>query len=155
MLSREQILNDAIHVINQSFLGMFTTVDGSGMPHSRWMGSAVLAEGITRIYTLSGKESRKLDHLIRNPQVTWVFSTAGYGDIINLYGQGRVLAAPIVAQSIWDRLVECAQTYAMSALSDDRNIEFVTIETLVQRVELISPRRKIFIPQVADLPLPN
>lgn len=155
MLSREQILNDAVHIINQSFLGMFTTVDGCGMPHSRWMGSAVMADGLTRIYTLSGKDARKLDHLDRNPQVCWVFSTAGYGDIVNLYGQAKMLTAPIVAQSIWDRLVECAQTYTMSALSDDRNLEFVTIETQVQRVELISPRRKIFVPQVADLPLPN
>lgn len=150
MLSDQQVLSEAVRIVGNHPLGLMTTVDADGRPHARWMGTAT-ADGIRRIYTLSGRNARKIEHVRRNPAVCWVFSSPEYDDVATLYGQARILDAPTVSQAAWDRLANAARDYAMSALSDDANLEFCAVETMVETVELVSPRLDIFHPRVVDL----
>ncbi len=147
MATDRELLADAIGVVNDAFLGMLTTVDEAGVPHARWMGAAAMGGGLSEIYTLCGRNTRKIQQIQANPNVCWVFSTEDYTDVVSLYGKAEVLTAPLIRQNVFDRLMDCARTWAMNALSADENIEFVTIKTTVERVELLSPRRKIFVPR--------
>ena len=99
----------------------------------------------------SGKHARKIQQLQTNPNVCWVFTNAHFADVVTLYGQARVIDSPIVSQHVFDRLMDTARTYVMGALADESNLEFVALETLVQKVEYYSPRQKLYQPQVVDL----
>lgn len=151
MATDRELLADAIGIVNDAFLGMLTTVDEDGVPHARWMGAAAMGGGIHEIHTLCGKGTRKVQQIKANPNVCWVFSTEDYADVVTLHGDAEVLTAPLVRQNVFDRLMDCARKWSMNALSADENLEFVTIKTTVRRVEVLSPRRKIFTPRALRL----
>lgn len=150
MSSQIDVAATALRVVNQSPLGLFVTVDGQGQPHARWMAGAAI-RGIGAIYTLTGKNTRKIEELRQHPRVCWVFTAPHHGDVVTLHGTASAIASPMVLQSVWDRLAEAARAYAMSATSDDDNLELITIETKVQRIELLSPRHNVFKPMLLDL----
>ena len=151
MLGPDQITKEALQVVNDAFLGLLTTVDSAGVPYSRWMGSAVIGNRLSSVYTLTPSGTRKLEHLAHNDNVCWVFSAPEFSDVVTLMGKARVLSSPMVAQQVWDRLMECVRLYCMSALSDDSNLELVTIEVQVHKIELVSPRLHIYQPVTVDL----
>lgn len=147
--SPRDLLADAIRVVGRNPLGLLTTVDPAGTPHSRWMGSMSM-DGLKRIYTLSGAHARKLQHLQTNPAVCWVFSSLDATDVVTIYGQTKVLDDPGLAQAAWERLSPGARTYAMSVVSGE-DLELVTLETITHRAEYLSPRQGLFTP--VELPL--
>ncbi len=151
MLSDRQVLNQALDVVNNNFMALLSTVDREGIPHARWMGSSTAAEGLHRLYTLSGKRTRKVEQIRDNPEVCWVFTSEGHGDVVTLYGRARIMTSPSVAQAVWDRLLEHAHRYVMGALSENEEAEYVTIETIIHRIELLCPRRKMYVPRSVTL----
>jgi general stress protein 26 len=144
MLTPDQIKAEAIRIVNQAFVGLLTTTDAQGVPHSRWMGSATAMDGLSHLYTLTSRDSRKLAQLQHNPNVCWVFTAAGHADVVTLYGQARILTSPLAVQGVWDRLMDCARVWCLSPMAADDELEVVTIETVVQRIELVSPRLRVF-----------
>ena len=150
-LTDSDVIQEALNVINEAFVGLFSTCDASGVPYSRVMGAAPVSEGLRKLYTLSGKQTRKLEHLAHQPEICWLFNSAHYAEVVTLHGQARVLDSPVVAQPVWDRLAECAQAYSMNALSNEDNLEFVVVETTVETIEFICPRMGIVQPQTVTL----
>jgi general stress protein 26 len=147
MATDRELLAEAVGIVNDAFLGMLATVDADGAPHARWMGAAAMGGGLREIYTLCGRNTRKVAQIQNNPNVCWVFSTEDHSGVVTLHGRAEVLSDPMVSQKIWDRLVDCARTWVMGGLSDDAHLEFVTVKTVVERIEVHSPRHKIFAPR--------
>lgn len=140
------LLPECIRIVNRAFLGLLTTVDENGAPHARWMGTATTADGLHKIYTLTARGSRKLEHVARQPRVCWVFSDTEYTDIVTLHGRAVVHTSPLATQQVWDRLQDFARTWCMNALSHKDNLELVVIETDVEAVEYMSPRLQMYQP---------
>lgn len=150
MLTDAQVLSESVKVLHRSFLGLMTTVDQNGMPFSRWMGTSLSTDGLHEIFTLSGKNTRKVRQLALNPAVCWVYSTEDCSDVVALYGKAEVMESPAVSQAVWDRLMECAREYVVNTMNSDDETEFVTIRTVVERVEFISPRLGILAPRTIE-----
>lgn len=150
-MTDKEVIDESIRLITQHYVGLLTTVDANGVPVSRWMGSSLAADGIRTLYTLCGKGTRKTQHLAKNPAVCWAFSSEDAMDVVTLFGEAKVMESPAVAQAVWDRLMECARIYVANPLTENNNIEFVTIETTVTRLEYLSPRLKIYQPISVDL----
>lgn len=146
-----ELLAEAVGIVNDAFLGLLTTVDADAAPHARWMGAAAMGGGLREIFTICGRNTRKVAQIEKHPRVCWVFSTDDHAGVVTLHGRAEILSAPMVSQKIWDRLVDHARTWAINALSDDAHLEFVTIRTAVERVEILSPRHRIFAPRCITL----
>ncbi len=150
-LSDQEILALAMQVVADQFVGSMATVDFDGRPHVRYMGGSPVADGLNKLYTLTGRKTRKIKQLERNPAVSWLFSREGYEEIVTLHGKARVLSAPVVSQQVWDRLADSARRYVMNVLSNPENVEFVTIETEVESVEYLCPSRGLVAPRVIPM----
>jgi general stress protein 26 len=149
-MTNQEVIRNVINLVNNYPLGILTTISDDGEPHARWMGTAAM-DGVRRIYTLSGQHARKIEHIRRHPQVSWVFSDPHHLSVASLFGTATVEVSGIDTQAVWDMLSRSATSYAMGVTSDDANIELCCIETRVQRVELISPRHKQFHPLEVSL----
>lgn len=147
----KQLVTFAMQVVKKQFVGTLTTVDRDGQPHSRWMGASPIAEGLSKLYTLTGKRTRKLKHIERNPRVCWQFTAPNYEEVVKLTGEATVLSAPVVSQQVWDRLAQAARTYVMNVLSNQDNLEFVTIETQIDTVEYLCASKGLVAPHVIRL----
>lgn len=152
MATNSDMLNRAIHVINEHYVGMLTTVDEHGVPHARWMGCSLADGGLSVLYTLTGRQTRKLSQIRTNPNVCWVFSSPDYREVVTLWGQAQVLEAPAMVQSVWDRLVDAARAYCLSTIEGEP--EFAIVQTNVRRGEIICPRLDVFRPQPLEIASP-
>ena len=151
MLDDRRIIELASQVIDESFVGVLTTVDENHAPVSRLMGAVADEEGPHRLYSLSAKDTRKTRHMDNNPAICWVFGVPPYDTSVLLRGTARQAETPNVPQPTWDRLADWARPYAANVLTDDSHYSFAVIVSNIHTLELLSPKRGIKSPYVVKL----
>lgn len=147
-MSHDQVIAAAQRVIAEQFVGVFTTVDVDGRPHSRWMGGAADGEGLSRVLAVSARGARKLDQLAQNPNVCWLFSDAHDNEVVTLIGTATVLEDQTLAGPAWDAVRKATEKYAMNVLSEPENLWFVGIEVTITQVEYMNPKAELTHPVV-------
>lgn len=143
MPSDQEIIEWAGKVIHEAFVGVFTTVDIHGAPFSRLMGAVADDEGVHRLFSLSAKDTRKIEHIEKNPAVSWVFSVPPYDTTVMLRGRARRSETPVVPQPTWDRLADWTRPYAANVLTDDSHHSFAVIVSNIHTLEVLCPRMDI------------
>lgn len=147
----KQVLELAIKVINEAFVGVLSTIDEHGAPVSRFMGAVAEEQGPHRLYSLSAKDTRKTHHLAKNPAICWSFGVPPYDTTVMLRGTAKLSETPSVPQPAWDRLADWARPYAANVLTDDSHYSFAVIVSNVHTLELLSPMFGIKSPHVIKL----
>jgi len=120
--------------------GVLATVDEHGMPHVRWMATLSLSNW-PLLYTITSPDSRKVQHIKRNPSVSWMFSNDELNIIINIRGQARIVADPGKMQEVWKLLEDKSKAYFLSIASDGAG--FAVIETEIEDIDCILPKYDI------------
>ncbi len=151
MLNDTQAIELATQIINEAFIGTLSTVDEHGAPVCRLMGAVADDSGPHRLFSLSGKDTRKIQHLEKNPAICWVFGVPPYDTSVMLRGAGKRLETPVVPQPTWDRLADWARPYAANVLTDDSHHAFSVIVSNIHTLEILSPSRGIKSPHVVKL----
>ena len=154
MLDESEVLSAAYRVVIDTFVGLMTTVDSAGRPHSRYMAAAPAAENLDRLLAVSAKSGRKLDHLAENANVCWVFSDPRHHEVVTLNGVAREMRSQALAEPVWERLTEATRKYSMNVLSEPENLWFAAIETLVESVEYLCPDMDLTSPIAIQLAPP-
>jgi len=149
VIDEQELLELAEELIRANPVGLLTTVDAEGRPHSRYMGAA-LGDGLNSVLAVSAKNARKLDQIDANAKVCWVFSTPHAEEVVTLLGKASVVEQTR-AMPLWERLTEIAAQWSMTVLSDPENLWFVGIESRIETVEYLNPARDVTRPQVVLL----
>lgn len=144
-LSPQEARSEAVRLVTNTLLGVMVTVDEKGVPQPRWMGAASM-DSLRRVYCLTAKNTRKLQQLKASPVVTWMFTSDKGDQVVTLYGKASVMDSPMATQQVWDRIIEIGEPYFMSTMGENSSTELVAIETIIERIELLSPRHGIFDP---------
>lgn len=150
-MSPDQVIAAARKVIQQQFVGVFTTVDRDGRPHCRWMGGGVDGDGLGKLLAVSARGARKLDQLGENPNVCWLFSDSHDDEVVTLIGTAIVLEDQTLAGPAWDAVQQATKKYAMNLLSEPENLWFVGIETTITQIEYMNPKAGLTHPVVVEL----
>ena len=151
MIDNQEVLDLAIKVIDEAFVGILTTVDEHHAPVSRLMGAVMDDEGPHRLFSLSAKDTRKIQHLEKNPTVCWLFGVPPYETSVTLRGVAKRSETPIVPQPTWDRLADWARPYAANVLTDDSHYAFSVIVSNIHTLELLCPNLGIKSPYIVKL----
>ncbi len=151
MIDDEQILEIARKVIEDAFVGVMTTVDEHNAPLSRLMGAVSDDEGLHRLYSLSAKDTRKIQHLANNPEVCWLFSVPPYDTAVTLRGVAKRSETPVVPQPTWDLLADWARPYAANVLTDKSHYAFSVIVSDIHTLEFLCPEKDIRAPRIIKL----
>ena len=150
-ITDRDVLARAARVVHRAFVGAMPTLDQQGEPITRYMAAAAVGETLHHLYTLTGRATRKLDHLRHHHEVCWLFALPDYEEVVTLRGRAWALDQPVVAQHVWDRLSEAARAYAMNVLSNREQVEFVVIESQIDRVEWLCPGEGVVMPRLLTL----
>lgn len=151
MIDNHKIFERSRQVINDTFVGLCTTVDPDRQPHSRFMGAVLDNGNLSRLFSLTAKGTRKVEHLAQNHAVCWVFATANYEQVVTIQGSAEVQSTTDLPLSAWDALIELTQPYAMNVLSDPRRYSFVSMVTSVQSIEFLDPKMGLASPHIIKL----
>jgi general stress protein 26 len=150
-LTQQQVAAAARKLIEQQIVGVLTTVDPDGLPHSRWMAGVPgesEGEGLTALLSLSARGARKLDHIDTNPNVCWLFSDGHDDEVVTILGTMQRLETPNMAEPVWQKLGDAAKQYAMNLLSEPENLWFEGLETKITQIEYMNPAKGLTHPVV-------
>jgi general stress protein 26 len=152
----EHVIRLAKQLADGNRPGVMATVDPSGAPHLRWMSTLSLHE-FPHLYALTSPGSRKIEHIGKNPRVTWMFTTEGSTMVVNLSGSARVITDKGETNRIWRLIDNKANAYFLSL--DTQSDGVAVIDTLIEDVECTVPRYDLHYPLRAhdapQLPVKN
>jgi len=120
--------------------GIFATVDEQGMPHMRWMATLSLHDW-PLLYTITSPVSRKVQHITRQPQVSWMFSNEEMNVVVNIRGKARITNDAGKMQHVWKLLEDKSKAYFLSIATDGPG--FAVIETEIEDIDCIVPKYDI------------
>jgi general stress protein 26 len=120
--------------------GVLATVDEHGMPHMRWMATLSLHD-FPLLYTITSPDSRKIQHINHNPNVSWMFSNEEMNIIVNISGKARITEDFGKMQRVWKLLEDKSRAYFLSIASDGPG--FAVIETEIEDIDCIVPKYDI------------
>lgn len=128
-------------VIRSQFHGVLVTLDHHGFPHTRVMGAATMDHGLRQLVCLSARQTRKLEHIRRDPRVTWTFFDPDTHEQVLMKGLAQVVAWPERTAAIWEHLLRCAPERSWERLSEQPNSEFQGIVTNILEIEYLEPSK--------------
>jgi general stress protein 26 len=133
--------------------GVFATVDEHGMPHLRWMATVSL-NNWPLLYTITSPESRKLQHIGNNPNVSWMFSNDEVSIIVNIRGKARLVSDVGEMQRVWKLLEDKSKAYFLSISTGGPG--FAVIKTEIEDIDATVPKYDIkFQAHSVDLDFPS
>lgn len=147
-LTYDTVADAALALIQSRVVGALSTVDEQGTPHARWMAGVPVGNGLGRLISVTARGSRKLDHLMANPRVCWLFSDPHDDEVVTLTGTMQILEDPTLAEPAWRQLERAARQYAMNLLSESENLWFVGLETQVETIEYMHPSQGLTHPVI-------
>lgn len=142
--SRNETVKHAEHVIDMAKRladgkrpGVFATVDEHGMPHVRWMATLSLHDW-PLLYTITSPNSAKIQHILRQPRVSWMFSNDEMNVIVNIRGKARIADDFGKMQRVWKLLEDKSKAYFLSLKNDGPG--FAVIETEIEDIDCVVPK---------------
>ena len=151
MSDDQPILEAAQRIMEDVGVGCLSTVGPGDRPHSRYMAAVTANDSLDWLYSLSAQATRKVEHLHKHPYVCWLFATADYQDVVTLHGRASIQPTAEMPSSVYHRLIEFAQPYAVNVTTDPHHYHFEAIVTRVETVELLAPHMGLTSPKRVQL----
>jgi general stress protein 26 len=136
----EYVIDLAKQLANGKRPGILATVDEQGVPHLRWMATLSLQD-FPLLYTITSPASRKVYHINRNPNVSWMFSNEEMNVIVNVRGKARIISDVGKMQYVWKLLEDKSKAYFLSIAADGPG--FAVIETKIEDIDATVPKYEI------------
>lgn len=146
-----EIIDIAARTIEQSLIGVLSTVDGQGRPRSRYMAAVADDHQLQYLFALTATETRKVHEIRDRPGVCWLFADGDYEHVVRLSGEARFTSTAELPLSIWNRLIDVTAPYVASDLREKDHYAFHALVTRVQTLELLAPSLDLRSPRTIDL----
>jgi general stress protein 26 len=137
--NRDQIISMARELLRGGNPGIFSTIDQSGFPRSRWM-ATMSFDDFPDLYTLTSATSRKVAQIQEHPIVHWMFSNQDLSFIVNLTGKAEIyLHEADAMKRIWHQIADKSRAFFLG--DSVKGPGFVVIHTKVEMIECTIPRK--------------
>ncbi len=137
-----EILQLALAVVQECEVGLLSTVDESGRPHARWMGSVAKDEDVSWIITIASPNSRKIDQIRCHPDVEWIFTDSKWDRVVHLRGRAILIEDPALIKRDWNRILDKSRAYFLRF--QETGLGFSVIETHIEEIEYTLPKINVF-----------
>lgn len=144
----EHVIRLAKELANGSRPGVLATVDSEGAPHVRWMATLSLRE-FPHLYALTAPDSRKVEHIRRNPRVSWLFTNEASSVMVTLKGVATIVTEKSAVNRIWRMIEDKSSAYFLSLDSLAGGV--AVIDTVIEDVECTIPRYDLHYTETASL----
>jgi general stress protein 26 len=133
------ILSDTINYHGQAVI---VTRDAKGIPHASWMGT-LGSKDLDFLLTMTSPDSRKVDNILQNPNVEWMFTDHEMISVVYLRGKARVIHEIDELVEGWNELKDKSRAYFLKYI-DDFGITFLILETKIEEIGYTRPIDNIY-----------
>lgn len=145
MNDRTTLKERVSRLVNHSPFAVLSTVGGDGRPYCRWMSPVLVTGNLNEVDSLVLRGSRKIQQIVENPQVTWLFQSPGFDEVVSLHGEAWVDADPGYKSLVWDRMPDRHRTLFFRAKD---YTGFEVLRTRIEEIEYIQPLAGEFKPEI-------
>lgn len=119
-------------------VGLFTSVDHEGYPHSRWMTPTVLKDRSGYLYAITAPDSPKAKQVEDHGRVEWTFQSTVLNEIFTLNGQVRLIMDAQIKAEVIEAIGPNLQIF-WRVNQDSKN--FVVLETEIEQISVFYPMK--------------
>ncbi len=135
-MNQQELMNKLTVILEDSKAGILSTTDKEGKPHLRWMTPTLMRSRKGVVFSVTSLNSKKVQQISHNPNVSWIIQTRSLDQIITLHGKINILDNPSikaeVLESVGDKLT------MFWKINEDLN-DFVVLETVIESAEYYRP----------------
>ena len=133
--SRDTLIAAAREIMTATRFNALITLDQSGQPRVRTMDPFPPDENMV-VWFGTNRRSRKVEEIANDPRVTLYYPSPEADGYVSVYGTARLVDDPAEKASRWKE--EWTQFYP------DRETNYLLIEVVPTRIEVVSYRRGIY-----------
>ncbi|NLJ44969.1 MAG: pyridoxamine 5'-phosphate oxidase family protein [Treponema sp.] len=134
-----QIVSVLHSLLEESKVGVLTTVDDRGYPHSRWMTPALLPRFPGRLFAVTGSRFGKVGFIRENPKVEWAFQSRTLDRIVSLKGRAFVVDEPELKVEVLEAIGPNLQVFWRI---NPKAGDLVVLETEIEEATLFLPLKQ-------------
>jgi len=123
-------------LLSLSKVGLLTTVDKEGFPHSRWMTPTMVKGRPDYLYAVTAPDSPKAGQIIVHPQVGWTFQSRVLDEIVSVSGSAELVVDPQLRAEVLEAIGPNLQIF-WKVNGDSRNL--VIVETRILEIGCFLP----------------
>ena len=83
-MNRQEVANKLSEILDDSNAGVLSTSDHNGTTHTRWMTPILLRGRKDVIFSITPRNSNKVEQIKQHPEVTWMIQTRSLNQIIKI-----------------------------------------------------------------------
>ncbi len=123
-------------ILESARVGILTTVDERGYPHSRWMTPGLVPGREGHIYAVTSPSFRKALEAASHPQVGWIFQTRSLDEIITAGGRITIIDNPSLKSEVQEAL---GTNLSVFWRVNPNEKDLVVLETVVEEMVYFNP----------------
>ncbi|WP_028972462.1 pyridoxamine 5'-phosphate oxidase family protein [Spirochaeta cellobiosiphila] len=131
-----EILDKLDFVIDDSNVGVLTTVDADGNPKARWMTPSLLRNREGFLYAVTSPKFKKATQIEANPKVHWLIQTKALDKVVSIKGTVNLIDNPSYKAEV---LTEIGSRLGMFWKLNQNADEMVVLETVIEEAEYFEP----------------
>lgn len=135
-MTNEELLRELDEVIEDSKTAILATTDMQGKSHTRWMTPIILNYRPGIIFACSMRKTPKIDHIIQNTTVEWMFQTRDLRKVINASGKAFVIENPSLRSELIENAGDRLAAFWKANIGEE---DFVIIQTIIECAQYFEP----------------
>jgi len=135
----KEIVSVLHSLLEESKVGVLTTIDGRGYPHSRWMTPALLPRFPGRLFAVTGSGFGKVENIRANPKVEWAFQSRTLDRVVSLKGNAFVVDEPELKVEVLEAIGPNLQIFWRI---NPKPGDLVVLETEIEEATLFLPLKR-------------
>ncbi len=135
----KEIISALQSLLEESKVGVLTTIDERGYPHSRWMTPVLMPRFPGRLFAVTGSRFGKVRNIEANPKVEWAFQSRTLDRIVSLKGKAFVVDEPELKVEVLEAIGPNLQVFWRI---NPKAGDLVVLETEIEEATLFVPLKQ-------------
>ncbi|NLB42914.1 MAG: pyridoxamine 5'-phosphate oxidase family protein [Clostridiales bacterium] len=137
-MDQRELIGKLAEALDDANAGILSTLDENGIVHLRWLTPVLMRGRKGLVYSLSSLDSKKVEHIRSNPNVTWIIQTRAVDQVITLYGKVNILENPSIKTEVLETV---GNKLTMFWKINGHLRDFVVMETVIEKAEYYLPMK--------------
>jgi len=131
-----EVLDKLEAVLDDSKVGVLSTINSDGNPKARWMSPSVLRGREGFLYAVTSPKFKKSVQIEAHPEVHWLIQSKALDRVVSIRGKINIIDNPSFKSEVITSIGEGLNMFWHINQNSD---EMVVLETVMEEVEYFEP----------------
>ncbi len=135
MENKRELFECITEILEETKVGVMTTVDDNNHPHARWMVLSLLKDSEKCFYAISSPNAHKCHDIKNNPNINLLIQDKALTKVISITGKAQIIDNPSLRAQVIENIGSKLSTFWR--VNSDRDYGFIVIEILPEEANYL------------------